>query len=309
SERTPEEVNKDNIDELSMSEIERGKDAELSELKDGEKDILNAAFNDLKEGGIDRQTYLNLFNGLKKFGEDVKNEHGNLEISQTLYNYLNDESDDVYDTTGKMTKHGITVGTILKAHDLHKKGFRIKKSKTKGKKAIRNRVRNPEVGGINKSKNRSTKLYYKRHMDIEIKRGNGKKIPIADKVNWKEGAKGGLKTKAGWLGVALDAGLNVKDNIQDGESTQRIIGDAGVDVGIGAVSLAAAGAASAAVVGTAGLPLLAGAAVGIGTSYAISAVAGIEVGGKSLTNHAKDFVQDTTNAVKSGMKTVAGWFK
>lgn len=42
--------------------------------------------------------------------------------------------------------------------------------------------------------------------------------------------------------------------------------------------------------------------MGIGISYAISYVAGIEVGGKSVTDHVKDGVQ-------SGIKTIAGWFK
>jgi len=38
-----------------------------------------------------------------------------------------------------------------------------------------------------------------------------------------------------------------------------------------------------------------------GMSYVVSYVAGIEIGGKSLTNHIKDGVQ-------SGIKTIAGWF-
>ena len=96
--------------------------------------------------------------------------------------------------------------------------------------------------------------------------------------------------------------MNAKDNIKDGESVQRIVGDAGVDVGIGAVSLVASGAAAAFMVGTLGAPVLAGAAAGIGASYAISALAEVKIGGKSVTDHVKD-------GVKSGLKTVAGWFK
>ena len=164
-----------------------------------------------------------------------------------------------------------------------------------------------EVAGISKPTKRDTKIYDKKHVDQQVKRGkSGDKIPIADKVNTKAGAVSGLKTKAGWLGVAIDVGLNAKDNIGDGESVQRIVGEAGVDVGIGAVSLAASGAAAAFMVGTLGALVLAGAAVGIGASYAISAVAGMEIGGKSVADHVKDGVQGVANGVKSGLKTVAG---
>ncbi len=299
------------------AEIEKGrktKDAELKNLNDGADDILNAAFNDFEEGKIDKETYLNILSGLKKFDKDVSEGKEDIEVSPELIDYLNendnDNTDDVVDTSGKMTKHGITVATLAKAYDLHKKGFEIEKYKTKGKKMIRYRVHNPEVAGINKSKNRNTKIYDKEYVKQQVNRGkSGDKIPIADKVNAKAGAISGLKTKAGWLGVAIDVGLNAKDNIEDGESVQRIVGDAGVDVGIGAVSLATAGAAAAFAVGTMGAPVLAGAAIGVGVSYGISFVAGIEIGGKSVTDHVKDGVQGVANGIKSGVKTIAGWFK
>ncbi|MCF3943912.1 hypothetical protein [Oceanobacillus alkalisoli] len=71
------------------------------------------------------------------------------------------------------------------------------------------------------------------------------------------------KAVLGWAGIVIDAGFNIKDNIQEGESTQRIVGDATVDVVAGIGTMAVAGAATAAVVGTVGLPLLAGAGVGL----------------------------------------------
>ncbi|WP_079707669.1 hypothetical protein [Paraliobacillus ryukyuensis] len=76
------------------------------------------------------------------------------------------------------------------------------------------------------------------------------------------------------------------------------------------MSLAAAGAAAAFAVGTFGAPVLAGTAIGVGVSIGITyAVKKIKVGGKSLEEHAKDGVQGIANGVKSGVETVAGWFK
>ena len=159
---------------------------------------------------------------------------------------------------------------------------------------IRYRVHNPEVAGIRppKNKNRKTKLYDRNHM-----KQKGVKTPIQQHVKPGSGAINGLKTKAGWFGIALETGLNVKDNIRDGESTSKIIGDAGVDVGIGAVSLLAAGAASAIAVGTFGAPLIGGAIVAAGLSYGIMGIMSIKAGDKTLTGH-----------VKSGVQSIAGWF-
>ncbi|MTW86055.1 hypothetical protein F3157_10350 [Virgibacillus dakarensis] len=297
-----------------IEEAREARDAELNNLNDGAKDILNTAFNDLKEGRIDRETYFNVLNGLKNFDEDVSQGKEDIEVSPELIDYLNENdnknTDDVVDTVGELSKHGISVAPLFTAYGLYKKGFEIEKYKTKGKGMVKYRVYNPEAVGISKPTKRSTKIYDKKYVDQQVKRGkSGDKIPIADKVNARAGAVNGLKTKAGWIGVAIDSGLNVKNNIEDGESVQRIVGDAGVDVGIGAVSLAAAGTASAIAVGTFGAPVLVGVAAGFVASTAISAVAGIEIGGKSVKDHVKDGVQGVTNGIKSGFKTVAGWFK
>jgi len=108
----------------------------------------------------------------------------------------------------------------------------------------------------------------------------------------------------------IDAGFNIKDNIQEGESTQRIVGDATVDVVAGVGTMAAAGAATAAVVGTVGLPLLAGAGVGLVASWTVGKIIDSNWGtSQSLRDHGKDLVQAGTNAVKGFGKTVAGWFK
>src|SRR5699024_10095083 len=314
TESTPEELNKDNIDELSISEIEKMKNEELDKIEDEAGDILNSAFNDLKEGEIDRETYLNVLNRRKSLDKDAKEGNGEVEFSPELLDYIIkddlDISDDPIDNIGENVIDGLSFTGLFKAYDLYNRGFGMERFKTKGKKMVRYRVYNPEVAGIRKRKNQSTKIYDKHHMDIELKKGKaGQNIPIADKVNWKEGAKSGLKTKAGWLGVALDTGLNVKSNIEDGESTQKIVGDAAVDTTVGAGLLVAAGAASAFAVGTLGAPVLAGAAIGFGATMVLGSVLEAKWGtSKSLKDHGKDFVQGTTNAVKSGAKTVAGWF-
>ncbi|WP_079707593.1 T7SS effector LXG polymorphic toxin [Paraliobacillus ryukyuensis] len=296
--------------EEMMEKAREAKDAELKNLNDGAEDILNMAFNDLEKGKINEETYWNVLNGIKKFDKDVSEGKEDIDVSPELIDYIDkndNNTDDIVDASGKVINDGISVAPLFTAYGLYRKGFEIQKYKTYGKKMIRYRVYNPEVVGIRKPANRNTKIYDKKYVDQQVKKGN--KVPIANRVNVRAGAVSGLKTKAGWLGVAIDTGLNVKDNIEDGESAQRIVGDAGVDVGIGAVSLAAAGAVSAIAVGTVGLPVLAGVALGIGASYVISGLAGMEIGGKSVTDHVKDGVQGIANGVKSGVETVAGWFK
>ncbi|WP_218240456.1 hypothetical protein, partial [Pseudomonas sp. 2822-17] len=69
-------------------------------------------------------------------------------------------------------------------------------------------------------------------------------------------AKAGLKSKAGWVGVALETGYNLHNNIKSGESKSKIIGDAAVDVAIGA-GLIVLGTAVSALAVTLGAPVIA----------------------------------------------------
>ncbi len=131
--------------------------------------------------------------------------------------------------------------------------------------------KNQEAIGISKPTKRDTKIYDRNHVFQQVRRGkHGDKIPIADKVHPKAGAISGLKSKAGWAGIAIDTGLNIKENIENEESTSRIIGDAGVDVGIGAVSLGVAGVSTAVVIGILGAPFIIGAVAGIAASSILS---------------------------------------
>lgn len=75
--------------------------------------------------------------------------------------------------------------------------------------------------------------------------------------------------------------INVKDNVMDGSSTSRFVGDAGVAVGIGAVSLAAGGIAVLAVVGTLGALVI----VDIAAGFLVSKVTDIKIGEKNITTY------------------------
>jgi predicted ribonuclease toxin of YeeF-YezG toxin-antitoxin module len=173
---------------------------------------------------------------------------------------------------------------------------------------VRYRVSNPQVAGISSPKpGRSTKIYSRNYLN-SLKLNNMPKI--GGFVNAKSGAVGALKSKLGWVGTAVSAGVNAYDNIKEGESASKIIGDVAVDVGAGAVSLAAGGAIAALAVGSAGLPLIAGAAVTFGISTIVSVGLNAPVfGDKSIVDNVKDGVQKVGDGIKSGVKSVAGWFK
>src|SRR5690625_513802 len=301
-----ETLNKKSIENMPVYEIEKAKDAELDKLGDGGKELLNMAFNDLESGDIDRQEYLNILGGVKQFDHDVESGEGEIEISVDLIEYLEENEANISkgtDVAGKTAQAGISINTLLKAYDLHSKGFKIDKYTTKG--GIRKfRVHNPKLVGIQKPKNkdRKTKLYEKDHIKNDDKKGKGKTIKIASNVNIRAGAINGLKTRTGWIGEAIGASLNLKDNIMEGEPISKIGGDLGVDAGVGVISLGATGVAAAFAVGTLGAPVLVGVAAGIAASSLVKLGLDIKVGGKSISYHAKGGVQ-------SGIKTVAGWFK
>src|SRR5699024_6464355 len=266
-------------------------------------DVLSSAFQDLKDGKIDRGVYLKVMHGLKSIANGAQEGAENIDLPE-----------DMVEGSKKATEHGLKFSGVLKAYGLTKEGFKIERYKTKGKGKVGYKVHNPDVAGIQKpsnTKNRSHKIYYKDNIDKHAGKGkSGGKVPITDKVKPISGATSALRSKAGWAGVAIDAGFNLKDNIQDGESTQKVVGDAAVDVGSGAVVMVGAGALTSALVG-AGVPLLAGAAIGYGVTEAVDFALDIEWGdtGKNSKDFIKDGVQAGTNAMKSAGKTVAGWFK
>ncbi len=78
-----------------------------------------------------------------------------------------------------------------------------------------------------------------------MKTGNGQKLDVSKFVNGKAGAISAINSKIGWLGVGIATVDNVRKNMNNDESRRKIIGDAAVDVAIGAATLAAGGAFAA----------------------------------------------------------------
>ncbi|MCU9613233.1 LXG domain-containing protein [Caldibacillus lycopersici] len=176
-------------------------------------------------------------------------------------------------------------------------GFKIVKHTTPGGK-LQYRVYGPETVGIGRPRNpanprRTYKIY-----DADYIKNHGSNLKVNEYIRPGAGAVSALRSKAGWAGVAVETVMNAKENIDNGEPFRNIAVDAGVDVGVGAVSLAVGGAVTAAVVGTLGAPVLVGAAAGVLAGIVITSVLdGIEINGKSVSDH-----------IKSGLRTVAGWF-
>ena len=148
------------------------------------------------------------------------------------------------------------------------------------------------------------KDYKNSYIDSQVKLGNGHKLKIAEHVRPSAAVKSGFMSKLGIAGIALSAGENVVNNVQSNASAAKIVGDAVVDVGIGAATLAAGAVVVSAVV-AGGVPLLGAAVIGFGFSMASTYVLdGIKLGKdeKNLSDSLKDGVQ-------KGVKTVAGWLK
>lgn len=144
--------------------------------------------------------------------------------------------------------------------------------------------------------------YHKNYINSQVKRSNN--LAVAKYVHPTAAVKNAFKSKLGVIGIGITAGENAYENIETNASTSKVIGDAAVDVGIGAVSLAG-GAVAVAAAGTIGLPIVGAAAIGFGASVAVSyLIEGLKFGKnqKTLSKGLKDSVQH-------GVKTVAGWFK
>ncbi|MBH0156275.1 hypothetical protein IHV10_07860 [Fictibacillus sp. 5RED26] len=61
----------------------------------------------------------------------------------------------------------------------------------------------------------------------------GNILEVAKYVNPKGAVKIAMKNRLGWLGTGITTTQNSRENIANGESKTKIIGDAGVDVGVG----------------------------------------------------------------------------
>lgn len=190
------------------------------------------------------------------------------------------------------------------------KGFKIEKYTIKSGE-IRYRVKKQELIGAKPAKNHGRNIYSKEQLKSLIKNGNGPKV--TSYLHPGKGAIKALGSKAGWLGAAAGTIKNLYGNLnpKDGKiKEEKVVGDAIVDIGLGAVSIAAGGAV-AAFAGTLGAPVLLGAGIAVGASVLATYVFdGIKFGKgdkkDTLTGHLKNSVG---KGIKKGFKTVAGWFK
>ncbi|WP_416728563.1 T7SS effector LXG polymorphic toxin [Fictibacillus sp. JL2B1089] len=203
----------------------------------------------------------------------------------------------VLDLSAPVNSAGNAFGTLTEgaafaksAYNTQVKGFRISKYNDNF------HVKNGKVENI------KGKKYHKNWIDSQIKRGNTPEIAKHVKPGSivKSTMKGGLS----WLGVGITTTENAYQNIKNEESTSKIVGDAGVDVGLGAVSLGTGAVFVSAVVASGGTVLVAAAAGLIISSAITFAFEGIKTGKdkKSASDKIKDGVQ-------KGVKTIAGWFK
>ncbi|WLV24197.1 LXG domain-containing protein [Aciduricibacillus chroicocephali] len=188
-----------------------------------------------------------------------------------------------------------------------KQGAKIERIENKSRE-VRFKAHKPELLGLGeqKKKGRNTKIFHESHMDSK----GGKKLEFRKYVKIGSGAVSGLASKAGWVGNVVGAAGNAVRDYRNGTSLTDLAGNASVDMGIGAVSMATGAVVSAAAVGIFGAPLLVGAGLALGASIGVSMFAdGFKIGNKSISNHLKSGVKAGVGATKKGLKTVAGWFK
>ena len=205
----------------------------------------------------------------------------------------------VFDATAPFASKGATFGTVSEIGALTETAYTVKK---------RGAGIEKYAGGFKVTNGKyldmSGEKYPNSYIDSQIKLGNGHKLKIAEYVRPSAAVKSAFMSKLGIAGIALSAGENVVNNVQSNASTAKIVGDAVVDVGIGAATLAAGAVVVSAVV-AGGVPLLGAAVIGFGFSMASTYVLdGIKIGKdeKNLSDSLKDGVQ-------KGIKTVAGWLK
>ena len=145
---------------------------------------------------------------------------------------------------------------------------------------------------------------------------------VAKDLDWIDNVLGSSSKLAkgieafGYVGVALDAGIGIYENIQNGVDARRVVTDAAVDVGVSVgggwlAGLAGTGATAlatkiGAATGTAiapGVGTLIGAGVGVVAGVVIYGLTEVvEINGKS----AVDWVKDGVDWIADG---IASWFK
>ncbi len=203
------------------------------------------------------------------------------------------------DTTAPFSSVGNTFGTVSEIGALGETAYLVGKHKVSiskqswGYRVENGKFLNPKIKGNN---------FHTNYIESQLKLGNTPRI--ANHVKVSAAIKTSFKSKLGVAGIAITAGENAFNNIQSNESTSKVVGDAAVDVGLGAVSLAT-GAAVVSGVTIIGGPLLLAAGAGVVISTLVTyGLEGVKVGKEEKT--LSETLKDT---VEKGIDTVAGWFK
>jgi len=216
------------------------------------------------------------------------------------------ELEAAFDEKGE--QFGITAEAIAfyQVYDKVRKGFKIERI-VKSNNRVQYRLYKPELIGVSPPRNgRKSKIYWEDDLKAKARQGNPPKV--SSYVRPGASAVSALKSKAGWIGIGISTVENVVENVNNGEDATRIIGDAAVDVGIGAGTLVLGGVV-AGVAGTLGAPVIVGAGVAAAVSVGISVLLeSVKINGKSITDHVKDAVNSIANSAKNAVSTVAGWF-
>jgi hypothetical protein len=127
--------------------------------------------------------------------------------------------------------------------------------------------------------------------------------------NVKVAAGAALRDKLGYAGIMVDIYSDTTDNINKGASSDKIAGDVLGNVAVGVGAIAVGGATVALLPAAAGVASIA--VVGLGVSVGITYLTeGIKWNVDLAKDGEDDSIKDMVKSgFKSGINTVAGWFK
>ncbi|MBM7703282.1 LXG domain-containing protein [Metabacillus iocasae] len=201
------------------------------------------------------------------------------------------------DWKAPVSSFGNGFGTVTDGAALLSTSFKVVRNGTTiSKVGDHHVVKSGESLGIKSAK------YHENYIKSQVKLGNN--LKVAEYVSPVGAVKSTLKGKIGWLGIGVTTVENINSNVQSNASTSKIVGDAAVDVGLGAVSLAG----GAFVVGLAGAfsaPIVAAAAVGFLASVSATyAFEGIRFGKSETTvsDTLKENVEKSFDSLKELLK-------
>lgn len=208
-------------------------------------------------------------------------------------------TDMLLDVTAPISSIGNAFGTVAEGYAVTQTAYAVvSKGASISKKGDKFVVNSGKALGFKKE----TGIYDKSYIDSQEKLGNS--MDISKHVSPSSAVKDAFKSKIGILGIGVTTTENAIDNYQSNEPSSKIIGDATVDVAVGAATLAG-GAFVVALSVSAGLPILAAGAIGLGISVGGSIlIEGIKFGKEEHT-----VSSSIKEGVQKGIETLAGWFK